>query len=70
MAVGGHPVMLVHHVASCKMRMNKSKLQERDYTANKKYRKNKKQKNTCAPPFKTSFLTSWACHQLPGFRIR
>ena len=42
MAVCGHPVMLVHHVASCRMKMNKSKLQERDYTANKKYKKYKK----------------------------
>ena len=28
LAVGGHPVMLVHHVTSCRMKMNKSKLQE------------------------------------------
>ena len=61
MAVCGHPVMLVHHVASCRMKMNKSKLQERDYTANKKYKRNMKtikKKNKNIPVRRLSRLPS------------
>ena len=61
MAVGGHPVMLVHQVTSCRMKMNKSKLQERDYTANKKYKKSKKtikKKNKNIPVRRLSRLPS------------